>query len=105
MTFLHRAALLQAARALPRQGSIALDGRTLRGSVEPRGSPNFDKLNDRDAAKVLGAFATDLSLVLAHIDISEKSNESSAPPALLAELGVSRDTIVTLDALHCRKTL
>jgi len=95
VAFRRHAALLQAARATPGQGSIALDGKTLRGS--------FDKFNDRAAAQVLSAFATDNSLVLAHIDIAEKSNEIPAAQALLAELGVARDTIVTLDALHCQK--
>ena len=46
---------------------IALDGKTLRGSVG-----NFC---DRAAAQVLSAFATDTALVLAHVDIAEKSNE------------------------------
>jgi len=84
-----------AARTTPGQGSIALDGKTLRGS--------FDKFNDRAAAQVLSAFATDTALVLAHIDIAEKSNEIPAAQALLAELGIAVDTIVTLDALHCPK--
>ena len=95
--FRHHAALLQAAHATPGQGSIALDGKTLRGS--------FDKFNDRAAAQVLSAFATDTALVLAHIDIAEKSNEIPAAQALLAELGIARDTIVTLDALHCQKNI
>ncbi len=43
--FRHHAALLQAARATPGQGSIALDGKTLCGS--------FDKFHDRAAAQVL----------------------------------------------------
>ncbi len=95
--FRHHAALLQAARAIPGQGSIALDGKTLRGS--------FDKFRDRAAAQVLSAFATDTALVLAHIDIAEKSNEIPAAQALLAELGVADGTIVTLDALHCQKNI
>ncbi len=77
--FRRHAALLQAARATPGQGSIALDGKTLRGS--------FDKFNDRAAAQVLSAFATDTALVLAHMDIADKSNEIPAAQALLAELG------------------
>ena len=93
--FRQHAALLQAARALPGQGSIALDGKTLRGS--------FDNFRDRAAAQVLSAFATDTALVLAHIDIAEKSNEIPAAQALLAELGIARGAIVTLDALHCQK--
>jgi len=95
--FRRHAALLQAACATPGQGSIALDGKTLRGS--------FDKFNDRAAAQVLSAFATDTTLVLAHIDIAEKSNEIPTAQALLAELGVTRDTIVTPDALHCQKNI
>lgn len=93
--FRGHAALLQAACGIPGQGSIALDGKTLRGS--------FDNFNDRTAAQVLGAFATDTSLVLAHVDIAEKSNEIPAAQALLAELGIADGAIVTLDALHCQK--
>ena len=81
----------------PGQGSIALDGKTLRGS--------FDGFHDRTAAQVLSAFATDTALVLAHIDIAEKSNEIPAAQTLLAELGVARGAIVTLDALHCQKNM
>jgi len=95
--FRRHAALLQAARATPGQGSIALDGKRLRGS--------FDKFNDRAAAQVLSAFATDTTLVLAHIDIAEKSNEIPAAQALLAELGLAPDAIVTLDAMHCQKNI
>jgi len=95
--FRRHAALLQAARAAPGPGSIALDGKTLRGS--------FDKFRDRTAAQVLSAFATDTSLVLAHVDIAEKSNEIPAAQSLLAELGVANGAIVTLDALHCQKNI
>jgi len=95
--FRRHAALLQAARATPGYGSVALDGKTLRGS--------FDKFNDRAAAQVLSAFATDTALVLAHIDIAERSNEIPAAQALLAELGLAPGAIVTLDALHCQKNI
>jgi len=97
VAFRRHAALLQAARATPGHGSIALDGKTLRGS--------FDKFNDRAAAQVLSAFATDTALVLAHIDIAERSNEIPAAQTLLAELGVADGAIVTLDALHCQKNI
>ena len=97
MAFRRHAALLQSARATPGQGSIALDGKTLRGS--------FDKFNDRAAAQVLSAFATDTALVLAHIDIAEKSNEIPAAQKLLAELGLAPGAIVTLDAMHCQKNI
>jgi len=97
MVFCRHAALLQAAHATPGQGSIALDGKTLRGS--------FDRFHDRAAAQVLSAFATDTALVLAHVDVAEKSNEIPAAQTLLAELGVAPGAIVTLDALHCQKNI
>jgi len=93
--FRRHAAKLQACLTAPGTRSIALDGKTLRGS--------FDNFNDRAAAQVLSAFATDTSLVLAHIDIAEKSNEIPAAQKLLAELGVPADTFVTCDAIHCQK--
>jgi len=74
--------------------SLAIDGKTLRGS--------FDQFRDRTAAQLLGVFATDTALVLAHSDIAEKSNEIPAAQALLAELGLAGH-LVTLDALHCQK--
>jgi hypothetical protein len=95
--FRRHAALLQTARATPGKGSIALDGKTLRGS--------FDNFHDRAAAQVLSAFATDTALVLAHIDVAEKSNEIPAAQTLLAELGIASGTLVTLDALHCQKNI
>jgi hypothetical protein len=93
--FRRPAALLQAARGAPGRGSIALDGKTLRGS--------FDHFHDRAAAQVLSAFATDTALVLVHSDIAEKSSEIPAAQALLAELGVAKGALVTLDAPHCQK--
>lgn len=93
--FRRHAARLQAASTTQGQGGIALDGKTLRGS--------FDAFHDRAAAQVLSAFATDTRLVLAHLDIAEKSNEIPAAQALLAELGLPAGAFVTLDALHCQK--
>jgi len=54
---------------------------------------------------VLSAFTTDTALVLAHVDIAEKSNEIPAAQTLLAELGIADGTVVTLDALHCQKNI
>jgi hypothetical protein len=74
--------------------SIGIDGKTLRKS--------FDAMNDVKAKQVLNAFAVDTLLVLAHIEISEKSNEIPAAQKLFEELDLA-DCIVTLDALHCQK--
>lgn len=96
--FRRHAGLLQRACAKPGGASLAIDGKTLRGS--------FDQFRDRTAAQLLGVFATDtalvLVLVLAHSDIDEKSNEIPAAQALLAELGLAGQ-LITLDALHCQK--
>ena len=91
--FRRHASLLQTACAKPGNGSLAIDGKTLRGS--------FDGFHDRAAAQLLSVFATDTALVLAHSDIEEKSNEIPAAQALLAELGLA-SRLITLDALHCQ---
>ena len=75
---------------------VALDGKALKGS--------FDAFNDAKARQLLSAFATDTALVLAHIEIDEKSNEIPAAQKLLEELDVAGH-IVTLDAMHCQKKL
>ena len=90
----HAAGLWNAATD-PARRSIALDGKTLRRS--------FDNFNDRKAAQLLHAFDVEAGLVLAHVDIEEKSNEIPAAQQLLGELQVAH-SIVTLDAMHCQKT-
>jgi hypothetical protein len=89
----HAAGLLDRATS-PARRIIALDGKTLKGS--------FDNFSDRKAAQLLHAFDTEAGLVLAHIDIEEKSNEIPAAQKLLGELHVAHCT-VTLDAMHCQK--
>ncbi|WP_294539000.1 ISAs1 family transposase [uncultured Rhodoblastus sp.] len=75
---------------------FAFDGKTLKGS--------FDNFNDAKAKQVLSAFAVDTALVLAHIEIDEKSNEIPAVQKLLAELDVA-GRIFTCDAKHAQKNL
>lgn len=74
--------------------AIAVDGKALKGS--------FDSFKDAKARQVLSAFAVDTALVLAHIEIDEKSNEIPAVQKLLEELDVANH-IVTCDAMHCQK--
>jgi len=73
---------------------VALDGKALKGS--------FDNFNDARAKQVLNAFATDTALVLAHIEIDDKTNEIPAVQKLLEELNVAGH-IITCDAMHCQK--
>ena len=95
-TFREHAANLNCAPAGANARVVAFDGKTLRGS--------FDAFNDTKARQVLSAFAVDTGLVLAHIEIDEKSNEIPAMQALLRELDLA-DHIVTADAIHCQKKL
>jgi len=82
--------------------TIALDGKTLRGSVEPRGSPDFDHLTDHKAVHVLSAFASDAALILAHQELAGAPDEVAAVPTPMAELGLT-GVLFTADALHCQK--
>jgi DDE_Tnp_1-associated len=74
---------------------IAPDGKTLRGS--------FDHLDDRAAAQVLGAFAGEAALILAHQEIADGDGVAAAQ-ALIGRLGL-RGVLFTADALHCQKDL
>ena len=78
------------------QPVIALDGKTLRGS--------FDHFNDRKAAQTLTAFASAAAIVLAHIEIDDKSNEIPAAQQMIRELGLT-GVVFTADAMHCQKNL
>ena len=92
--FREHAARLNNVAASPGARAVAFDGKTLKGS--------FDNFNDARARQVLSAFAADTALVLAHIEIDEKSNEIPAAQKLLEELNLA-DRIVTCDAMHCQK--
>lgn len=79
-------------------GSIAMDGKVMRGS--------FDHFEDRKAAQVLSALATGSELVLGHVwitdDDGKKDHEIQAVQRLVKELGIS-EQLFTLDALHTQK--
>jgi hypothetical protein len=73
---------------------VALDGKTLKRS--------FDHLNDKAAAHVLGAFACEAALILAHREVRGAPEEIPAAQALIEALGV-RGVLFTADALHGQK--
>jgi hypothetical protein len=75
---------------------LAPDGKALRQS--------FDAFQDRKAAHILSAFASASTLVLAHLDCDEKSNEIPAVQALLRQLGLE-EALLTVDAMHCQKNI
>jgi DDE_Tnp_1-associated len=81
---------------VPERRVIALDGKTLRHS--------FDHLNDRAAAHVLSAFASDAALILAHHEVPAAADEIAAAQSLIDDLGV-QGVLFTADALHGQKNL
>jgi len=73
---------------------LACDGKALRGS--------FDHMEDKRAAQILSVFATGSQLILAHVEIPDKSNEIPAFQTLVKELGLT-GKLFTLDAMHTQK--
>ena len=73
---------------------VAIDGKTLRGSVD----------NDKSAIHMVSAFASEAGIVLGQIKTAEKSNEITAIPELLEWLDI-RGAIVTIDAMGCQKAI
>src|SRR5712664_976449 len=98
--FREHAADLNSSEAATGKRILAFDGKALTLRQALRGS--FDAFNDAKARQMLSAFAVDTALVLAHIEIDEKSNEIPAVQKLLEELDVAGH-IITLDAMHCQK--
>jgi len=75
---------------------VAIDGKTMRGSV--------DKTNGKAALHVVSAWASQNALVLGQLAVEDKSNEITAIPQLLDML-VLQGCIVTVDALGCQKKI
>ncbi len=76
---------------------VSFDGKVLRGS--------FDHFEDQKAIQQLSAFLVESNLILAHVEIAEKTNEIPTAQALIDDLGLS-GCLLTFDALHCQeKTL
>jgi hypothetical protein len=73
---------------------LAVDGKALRGS--------FDALKNKKARQILSVFATDGRIILAHVEIDDKTNEIPVAQALIAELRLER-CLFTFDAMHCQK--
>lgn len=73
---------------------IAIDGKILKHS--------FDHFQDKRALNILYAFTSESKLVIAHSEISQKSNEIPAATELIKELGLN-NCIFTMDAMHCQK--
>ncbi len=87
---------VQAVSTLTRGQVIAIDGKVLRRS--------HDKSLGKNAIHMVSAWASENRLVLGETKVSEKSNEITAIPELLALLDIS-GCIVTIDAMGCQKEI
>jgi predicted transposase YbfD/YdcC len=75
---------------------IAIDGKTLRGSV--------DRSHGKAALHLVSAWATANHLTLGQVAVDGKSNEITAIPKLLELLDL-KGALVTLDAMGCQKAI
>jgi predicted transposase YbfD/YdcC len=90
----HRLSAQKAATADPE--IVAVDGKQLRGSK--------DTADGQKALTLVSAWATSLRLALGQVAVSEKSNEITALPELLAMLDLA-GCIVTVDAMGTQKAI
>ncbi|SCE97202.1 Transposase DDE domain-containing protein [Micromonospora viridifaciens] len=73
--------------------AIAVDGKALRGS----------RTTSTPARHVLAACDQATGVVLASTDVDGKTNEITRFAPLLDQIGDLRDTVITVDALHCQR--
>lgn len=73
--------------------AVAVDGKTLRGS----------RSADTAARHVMAALDQTTGVVLASTNVDGKTNEITRLRPLLDQIGDLRETVVTMDALHCQR--
>lgn len=78
------------------QEVVAIDGKSVRRSL--------DRSRHQGPLHIVSAWSCDQRLVLGQRQIAEKSNEITAIPELPDTLDI-RNTIVTLDAMGCQRTI
>lgn len=75
---------------------IAIDGKTLRASV--------DKASGKSPLHLVSAWSCEQSLLLGQVRVEDKSNEITAIPKLLRMIELQGST-VTIDAMGCQKAI
>ncbi|WP_372726251.1 ISAs1 family transposase [Novipirellula sp.] len=75
---------------------VAIDGKTVRGS--------YTDAEKSDAIHIVSAWATENGVTLGQTEVDSKSNEITAIPELLDLIDL-RNSIVTLDAMGCQKSI
>jgi len=84
-------------RRHPQKSILSVDGKESRGSKRQSGEHGGTR-----ALQTLNVYSNDYGICLAQKFISEKTNEILAAQELLRLMDL-RDTIVTADAMNCRK--
>ena len=82
---------------------LPLSCRSAAGEASGCGAASTISTTRPPAAQVLGAFASEAALILAHQGIAG-GDEVAAAQALIEQLGL-RGVLFTADALHCQKNL
>ena len=75
---------------------VPIDGKTARGS--------YTDAEKSNAIHIVSAWATDYGLTLGQVAVDSKSNEITAIPQLLDMIDLE-NTIITVDALGCQKSI
>ena len=73
---------------------ISIDGKTICGA----------KVNGKSPIHMVSAWASNNNLALGQVKVSEKSNEITAIPELIANLAI-QGSIITIDAMGCQKKI
>jgi len=82
-------------RQVPSDDPLALDGKTLRGTIEP---------GETQGRHLLALYATSTGVVVKQMEVPTKANEISAAPGLLKGVDL-RGRLVTGDAMFAQRTL
>ena len=82
-------------RSVGEEITISLDGKTLRGTIEP---------GETQGVHLLAAYVPDEGIVLLQVEVESKENEIVAAPKLLECLDL-RGHVVTGDAMFAQRTL
>jgi len=80
----------------PGRAHIAIDGKALRGSL--------DASSGKSAVHIVSAWMREASLLLGQVKAADKSNETTAIPALLERLDI-KGCVVSIDAAGCYRTI
>lgn len=84
------------------RGVIAIDGKAMRGAAKH--DPELKNSKDPSPVDVVTMWSKEYGISFGQLKVSEKSNEITAVPELIASMELS-GCIVTIDAIGCQKKI